>query len=81
MRLVFSGDLGPMQTVMGRAPAEITDADYVVIESTYGNREHKDNQQTRDEFQTLMKDIFAKKKGKVFIPTFVATAPSASCTS
>ena len=71
VRLVFSGDLGPMQTVMGRAPAEITDADYVVIESTYGNREHKDNQQTRDEFQTLMKDIFAKKKGKVFIPTFV----------
>ena len=71
VRLVFSGDLGPMQTVMGRAPAEITDADYVVIESTYGNREHKDNQQTRDEFQTLMKDIFAKQKGKVFIPTFV----------
>lgn len=71
VRLVFSGDLGPMQTVMGRAPAEITDADYVVIESTYGNREHKDNRQTRDEFQTLMKDIFAKKKGKVFIPTFV----------
>lgn len=71
VRLVFSGDLGPMQTVMGRAPAEITDADYVVIESTYGNREHKDNRQTRDEFQALMKDIFAKKKGKVFIPTFV----------
>ena len=71
VRIVFSGDLGPMQTVIGRAPAEITDADYVVIESTYGNREHKDNQQTRDEFQTLMKDIFAKKKGKVFIPTFV----------
>ncbi|MDY2649119.1 MAG: MBL fold metallo-hydrolase [Pyramidobacter porci] len=71
VRIVFSGDLGPMRTVMGRAPAEITDADYVVIESTYGNREHKDNQQTRDEFQTLMKDIFAKKKGKVFIPTFV----------
>jgi len=71
VRVVFSGDLGPMQTVMGRAPAEITDADYVVIESTYGNREHKDNRQTRDEFQTLMKDIFARKKGKVFIPTFV----------
>ncbi|MCI7403286.1 MAG: MBL fold metallo-hydrolase [Pyramidobacter sp.] len=71
VRLVFSGDLGPMQTVMGRAPAEITDADYVVIESTYGNREHKDNRETREEFQTLMKDIFAKKKGKVFIPTFV----------
>ncbi|MBQ9424070.1 MAG: MBL fold metallo-hydrolase, partial [Pyramidobacter sp.] len=71
VRIVFSGDLGPMQTVMERAPAEITDADYVVIESTYGNREHKDNLTTRNEFQTLMKEIFAKKKAKVFIPTFV----------
>jgi len=71
VRIVFSGDLGPMQTVMERAPAEITDADYVVIESTYGNREHKDNRTTREEFQALMKEIFATKKAKVFIPTFV----------
>ena len=71
VRIVFSGDLGPMQTVMERAPAEITDADYVVIESTYGNREHKDNLTTRNEFQTMMKEIFATKKAKVFIPTFV----------
>ena len=71
VRIVFSGDLGPMKTVMERAPAEITDADYVVIESTYGNREHKDNAATREEFQTLMKDIFAGKHAKVYIPTFV----------
>ena len=71
VRIVFSGDLGPMNTVMERSPAEITDADYVLIESTYGNREHKDNDATREEFQTLMKDIFNAKKAKVYIPTFV----------
>ena len=71
VRIVFSGDLGPMKTVMERAPAEITDADYVLIESTYGNREHKDNEATRSEFQTMMKEIFSQKKAKVYIPTFV----------
>ena len=76
VRIVFSGDLGPMQTVMERAPAEITDADYVVIESTYGNREHKDNLTTRNEFQTMMKEIFATKKAKVFIPAHAAVTDS-----
>lgn len=71
VRIVFSGDLGPLKTVMERSPAEITDADYVLIESTYGNREHKNNEETREEFQSLMKKIFAEKKAKVFIPTFV----------
>jgi metallo-beta-lactamase family protein len=71
VRVVFSGDLGPMKTVMERAPAEITDADYVLIESTYGNREHKDNEATRNEFETMMKEIFSQKKAKVYIPTFV----------
>lgn len=71
VKVVFSGDLGPMHTVMERAPAEIPDADYVVIESTYGNREHKDNIATREEFQSVMKDILATHKAKVYIPTFV----------
>ena len=71
VRLVFSGDLGPVKTVMERAPAEITEADYVIIESTYGNREHKDILETRAEFQEVMKGILAQKKAKVYIPTFV----------
>ena len=71
VKIVFSGDLGPMHTVMERAPSEISDADYVLIESTYGNREHKDNTATREEFQGVMKEILATQKAKVFIPTFV----------
>lgn len=70
VKIVFSGDLGPQKTVMERNPAAITGADYVVIESTYGDREHKTNEESREEFQTLMRDILSRK-GKVFIPTFV----------
>ncbi|PIE54056.1 MAG: MBL fold hydrolase [Dethiosulfovibrio peptidovorans] len=70
VKIVFSGDLGPQKTVMERTPAAITEADYVVIESTYGDREHKTNDESREEFQTLMKQILAKKS-KVYIPTFV----------
>ncbi len=70
VKVVFSGDLGPQKTVMERNPAAITGADYVVIESTYGDRDHKTNEESREEFQDLMRQILVKK-AKVFIPTFV----------
>ena len=55
---------------MERNPAVITNADYVVTESTYGDREHKTNDESREEFQTLMKQLLGSK-AKVYIPTFV----------
>lgn len=70
VKVVFSGDLGPAKTVMERAPAEINEADYVLIESTYGDRDHKTNEETRKEFQELMADLLAHKS-KIYIPTFV----------
>ena len=70
VKIVFSGDLGPQDTVMERNPAIITAADYVVIESTYGDRLHKSNQESREEFQGVLAAAL-KNKGKVFIPSFV----------
>lgn len=70
VKVVFSGDLGPMKTVMEREPVEIDDADYVLIESTYGDRDHKNAQETRKEFRELMSKL-VEEKGKIFIPTFV----------
>ena len=70
VKIVFSGDLGPQETVMERSPSVIEDADYVVIESTYGNRNHKTNQESREEFRETMK-MMLKDHGKVLIPTFV----------
>src|SRR6267142_3285487 len=43
--LVFSGDLGRRHTAIIRDPTVLTDADYVLIESTYGGREHEPEEQ------------------------------------
>jgi metallo-beta-lactamase family protein len=39
-RIVFSGDLGRMNDAVMRAPHAVAEADYLVVESTYGNRRH-----------------------------------------
>lgn len=70
VKIVFSGDIGPARPVMGRNPAFIEDADYVVIESTYGDRTHKSNEETRQEFRSIMEDALINRS-KVLIPTFV----------
>ncbi len=40
LRVVFSGDLGRMNDPIMRPPAPVGEADYLVVESTYGNRRH-----------------------------------------
>ena len=40
LRVAFSGDLGRMNDPIMRAPAAVGEADYLVVESTYGNRRH-----------------------------------------
>ena len=39
--IVFSGDLGRPDTPIINDPSTVNDADYVVVESTYGGREHE----------------------------------------
>ena len=41
LKIVFSGDLGRPNDPIMRAPATVEEADYVVVESTYGNRRHE----------------------------------------
>ena len=55
---------------MERNPAIISRADYVVIESTYGDRLHKSNKETREEFRQVIAHAL-KSRAKVMIPTFV----------
>ena len=70
VKIVFSGDLGPQETVMERNSAIISRADYVVIESTYGDRLHRSNDETRAEFRSVIKEAL-RSRAKVMIPTFV----------
>ncbi|MET0025253.1 MAG: MBL fold metallo-hydrolase [Sedimenticola sp.] len=68
-KLVFSGDLGQYDTPILNDPAVIRRADHVIIESTYGNRRHKDRQGTIDEIGSIIRDA-AHHKGNLLIPAF-----------
>lgn len=67
--IVFSGDLGRPNSPILRDPNPFDSADYVCIESTYGNRDHKDNSSIP---HTLARVVNAAYKGggNVVIPSF-----------
>ena len=68
-KLVFSGDLGQWDVPIVRDPTIIEEADYVVVESTYGNRIHEDKQIREQKLAEICKETF-ERGGKVLIPTF-----------
>jgi len=70
VKVVFSGDLGPQDGVIEKPPTMIEDADFVLIESTYGDRLHKSLEETRLEFQNAVEEAL-KTSGKILVPTFV----------
>ena len=69
-KLVFSGDLGQPGHPVVNDPVPIEEADVLVVESTYGNRDHKSLVQTLDEFAFAVNDTLGSRKGNVLIPAF-----------
>jgi metallo-beta-lactamase family protein len=68
--LVFSGDLGQPGRPILRDPTPIAEADVLLVESTYGNREHKTLAQTMDELAYALTDTLKSRRGNVVIPSF-----------
>lgn len=68
-KIVFSGDLGQYDTPILNDPAVIERADHVIVESTYGNRRHRDRQATIDEIGDIIRDA-AHHRGNLLIPAF-----------
>ncbi len=68
-RIIFSGDLGRANTPMLRDPVHFSGADVVVLESTYGDREHKPLAETVAEFESIVQQAVARRS-KILIPTF-----------
>ena len=68
-KLVFSGDLGPKGTPILRDPCAIAEADLVVMESTYGDRDHRDRQATVAELGQVFEHAW-RERGNVLIPAF-----------
>ena len=68
-RMVFSGDLGHHGSGMLRGLTPAPEADVVVMESTYGDRSHRDFAATQAEFFNAVATTL-RDRGNVIIPTF-----------
>ncbi len=68
-KLVFSGDVGRKDQPLLRDPATIADADYLVIESTYGNRLHAPIQEQETDFARIVENVI-RRRAHLVIPAF-----------
>ncbi|MHB8845549.1 MAG: MBL fold metallo-hydrolase RNA specificity domain-containing protein [Nitrospirota bacterium] len=68
-KIIFSGDIGKKGNPIINDPTLATVADFVVMESTYGDRLHKNNEDSAQELAEAVTTTFAKG-GNVLIPAF-----------
>jgi metallo-beta-lactamase family protein len=69
LSLCYTGDLGRPNLPIVRDPYEVTDSDILIIESTYGDRLHRDIHQLSDRLaQTINQTV--SRGGKIIIPSF-----------
>jgi len=69
-RLTFSGDVGRYRDVILRSPEVFSQADYILIESTYGNSLHDDVSTTPEQLLQWIIKACLQKKGKLIMPAF-----------
>ncbi|MEW9096239.1 MAG: MBL fold metallo-hydrolase [Clostridiaceae bacterium] len=69
IKLVYSGDLGNKGLPILKDPTFIEEADYVILETTYGDRLHEKFDTNLNELVDIIKSTF-KKGGNVIIPSF-----------
>lgn len=69
-KLVFSGDLGQPGRPLINDPTPVTEADVLIVESTYGNRLHRPLAETENELIAAFRRTLQEKRGNVIIPAF-----------
>ena len=69
-RITFSGDVGRYVDRLLPDPAVFRQADVIICESTYGDRDHPPIEVVRDELLDHVRRVCAEKKGKLIIPAF-----------
>ena len=67
--IVFSGDLGRGNTPILRDPAQLSHADYVVMEATYGDRDHADHEAAIRELAEIVSEV-SDDRGVMLVPAF-----------
>lgn len=68
--ITFSGDVGRYRDVILRSPQDYPQADYIIIESTYGNSLHEQFTTTPDHLLEWIQKACLQKKGKLIFPAF-----------
>ena len=68
-KILFTGDLGNSPSPLLPDTEKITDADYLIIESVYGDRNHESKNERRKFLENVIEDNY-KRKGTLIIPTF-----------
>ena len=68
--ITFSGDVGRYHDMILRSPQAFPQADYIILESTYGDRLHDLSVGTGDKLLTYILETCFKKRGKLIIPAF-----------
>lgn len=68
-KIVFSGDLGNVDQPVIRDPSFVAEADYLVMESTYGDRNHEPPESYTGALAALIDEVFSRN-GNIIIPSF-----------
>lgn len=68
--ILFSGDVGRYQSVLLQPPAEVPQADYIILESTYGDKRHDLTFNIVDNLQKWIKKTCIERGGQLIIPAF-----------
>ncbi|MDR1005455.1 MAG: MBL fold metallo-hydrolase [Bacteroidales bacterium] len=69
-RIAFSGDIGRYSKRILKEPQPFPQADYIIMESTYGDRIHSNITKAEQQLFQAVVDTCCKKKGKLIIPAF-----------
>jgi metallo-beta-lactamase family protein len=68
--LVVSGDLGEASPLVVRDRDPLGEADVLVLESTYGDRNHRSMDETEAELVEVVTDVLQRRRGNVIVPAF-----------
>lgn len=70
VRLSYSGDVGRYGDPILKSPSNLPQADYIIVESTYGNRLHEKVESTSEDLRDIIVETCVSKRGKLIIPAF-----------
>lgn len=68
-KIIFSGDIGRTKPMILYPPTKLKEADYIILESTYGDRLHDSDANVKDELLDIIVETY-KKRGILMIPSF-----------